>query len=172
MKFIQGVLGLAIIVYLGFVPIYVLFYNSSEDAVEDLSLASNAESFINLESKYGKMFSSEDKKFILNGIEQLKELNKKRNIDITKSVYSLLKNDREVTDLKIIDNSKEEFGAMGSFILSNYAGGEIYTITWKYMGRQYNLPVIVIPPSFFKMRRAIAYTTDENLLKKVYEVHR
>lgn len=56
MKISSGLLGITILFYICFLPIYVLFYNSSKDAIEDSSLVSNSESFIILESKYGKIF--------------------------------------------------------------------------------------------------------------------
>lgn len=169
MRIIEGILGLIFFVYICFLPVYFIFYNSSEDAVEELSLESNSKNFIKMESKYGSNMSKSETSSFLDELEKLKKIYAKKGIDISKPLYTLLKEDKDVSDLRIIDNSKEEFGIFGSLI-SQYAGAKLFTITWRLGGRQYEIPVMVIPPSFFKMRRAIAWTTEQKFLQRIYGV--
>lgn len=167
MKIISGLLGITIFFYMCFLPIYILFYNSSEDAVEDLSLVSNSESFIILESKYGKNISSAEAKKLLNELDDAKEKHLKLGNDLSKPLYKILKEKKNVTDLEVVDVNKEEFGILGS-LLNAKSGGEMYVIRCKIQGNKFELPVIVIPPSFFKVRSALAWTPQEDLLRSFY----
>lgn len=167
MKIISGLIGLVIFFYICYIPIYLFFYDSSEDAVENLSLASNTENIIKIERKYGRNITSDEEKKLLKEFDVVKEHYSKLGNDLTKPLYKILKNNKDVTDLKIIDVNKEEFGTiMGSRINSD-VGGELYVIRCKIQNHKFELPVYVIPPSFFKARRAIAWT-EENILKRFY----
>lgn len=167
MKIISGIFGLIILFYACFLPIYLLFYNSAEDSVEELSLATNAENLIKMEMKYGRAISSNEAKDLLEQLEKEKEKYLKKGVDLTKPLYEILEENKKVTDLDIVDLNKEEFGTLGSLV-NSYAGGELFAIRCKIQGQKFELPVIVIPPSFFKVRRAIAWTPQENLLKIFY----
>lgn len=167
MKIISGIIGLVIFFYICFLPIYVLFYNSSEDAVEDLSLASNTENFIMIESKYGRNMSKNEAKRLLKDFEDVKGKYLNMGNDLSKPIYKILKENKNVTDLRIVDVNKEEFGIVGSLV-SSKAGGEMYVIRCKINGNKFELPVLVIPPSFFSVRSAVAWTPDENILKRFY----
>ena len=167
MKIISGIIGLVIFFYICFLPIYVLFYNSSKDAVEDLSLASNTENFIKIESKYGRSMTKDEAKRLLKDFEAVKDKYLDMGNDLSKPLYKILKENKNVTDLKIVDVNREEFGMMGSLVNSK-AGGEMYVIRCKINGNKFELPVLVIPPSFFRVRSAVAWTPDENVLRSFY----
>ena len=168
MKIISGLVGLVIFFYICYFPIYLFFFNSSYDAVEQLSLASNKENLIKIESKYGRYISSDEAKKLLKEFDVVKEHYSKLGNDLSKPIYKILKENKSVTDLKIADINKEEFGTiMGSRINAD-SGGELYVIRCKIQNQTLQIPVYVIPPSFFKVRRAIAWTPDENILKRFY----
>lgn len=87
MKIISGVIGLVIFFYICFLPVYLFFYNSSEDAVEQLSLASNTENLIKIESKYGRSMTSEEAKRALKEFDAVKEKYSNLGNDLSKPLY-------------------------------------------------------------------------------------
>lgn len=168
-NFISGWFGIGIILLICYTPVYIFFFNSAEDAVKEMTLADIIYEDIRLTTDSNDMIK-EKKKIVDEFAEEYEE---RTGINIEKSIYKTLKNDKNVEDVKIILINESKYYAE-------------YVIKFIYKDHPIKLPFAAEKPSFFDIKTAKAHallSLDEILplisksyhipeydMKKIYEI--
>ena len=100
MKIVEGIIGLIVSFYIVYTPIYVLFFNSAEDAAKSVSPVSVIENMADIVSDLGSKRGEVLLKATAKNVKRLAdEYKDKYNIDLYMPLYKKLKKDKNVKDV-------------------------------------------------------------------------
>ena len=143
MAIIRLFIGLIVVFYTIYTPIYVIFFDDGEDAVESFSLA---DAFVT--SQRTIIDSKSDLKEIKSWVKDFaSKYEEVRDIDIRMPIHKALKKCDDVDGVKIIREM-------------SHKGGSLYLINFKYKNKEKSIGFAVEEASFFNMRQAKAHCIE------------
>lgn len=159
-KIISGLVGLWLVSFVFYIPIYLLFFNSGADAVKSLSLEEGI--FLSTKVIHDSREADKERKKLI-GIFT-KEYEKRTGIDISKPIYKQLEKNNDVKNIVV---KKDD----------SYRDKELsaYSIQYEYKGRKIAILFAVEEPSFINIKTARAYFTVDlgtllSLVGPVYKI--
>lgn len=146
MKILQGILGLYIMFYIFYTPVYIFFFDDEEDAIKSISIADVIyKNNIEIGDSSGRV---KGKKEIV--YDFAKSYYKKTKIDLRESIYDTLNEIEGVKKLSI----KKEFDKMRVPYLEGEVSG--YVMRFTYENKNYEIGFAATEPSYLKVKESKA----------------
>ena len=152
MQLFVGIFSLIFSFYLCFLPVYALFFDSAEDAVESISIEESFNNYIN------KLKDITDGDLLDDYSERLEQFEKRTDLDLQKPISDVLKEHKisfAIRKLAHIDDARK---------IGDTSGGDVSLYAYEFYYNNLNLTihVTVENPSYFKVKRANVIYTGEN----------
>lgn len=165
-KIFQTFVTIIILFYIIYTPIYLLCFNSAETAAKKMSFISSAEQFFDMGKNADDQYAHNRLKIAQTNLNKISDTLEKNGIDLSKSVYKQLKNDKDVrnVNIKFITKEKQKIDRNNSIDMN------LFELSWEKEEKRFRVNIFVVGPSFFLIQTAKAFTPDDILVLSAYNL--
>ena len=153
-----------------YIHLYIIFFNSPKGAAEKISVISSFKDSLDIakierqiDSKIYDVLTSQLNDFV-------KYCEQKDDTDLSKPLIKVLKNQKDVSNINIYDGSQLAQDFLKKNGVIDYSDVSLYTLRWEKDNKKFDLPIIVLNPSFLKMRSAKSIVMNYELILQSYGI--